>query len=325
MKIHVVDLVGRQIELVQHSEEEILLRVGVEVVRVVVEAEVVGVVTLQLLPAQQQVLFADLVGDLGGVNYARVSLLAREPGRLDQRQGNFHFLLFHRVQPRLLLDLLGQGRQMGLRHKAVTAVQPPQLAVDLPQVQPVDRCQLRGHGVQVAAVGFVGDSRLADLPHHRGLARLFAWRIDLLYEHSLRVDLRPDQFPIAAAGRHPRHDVLDQSFDHQRRQVELAQHQGFAAGLLVRAPQVLDGLAVGLLQLPVQHAAVVHREIDAPFMRIARHLAQAAGAGLQHEIVAAAQLAGQHAGEEAGAVPALGALVDQQHHPVAASAGRSAG
>ena len=62
-EIYVVDLVGRQIELVQHSEEEILLRVGVEVVRVVVEAEVVSVVTLQLLPAQQQVLFADLVSD----------------------------------------------------------------------------------------------------------------------------------------------------------------------------------------------------------------------------------------------------------------------
>ena len=75
-------------------------------------------------------------------------------------------------------------------------------------------------------------------------------------------------------------------------------------------------LGIDVAQLAIEDAPVFHRQVDAGFVAVAGHLAQAACAGLQDEVVAAVQFAGQGAGEQAGTVPALGALVDQQDDAV---------
>ena len=76
--------------------------------------------------------------------------------------------------------------------------------------------------------------------------------------------------------------------------------------------EVGDRLAVGLLELAVERAAVLGREVDARLTGVARHLAQAAAGGLQDEVVPVLELTRECAGEQAGDVPAFGAAVDEQ-------------
>ncbi len=90
------------------------------------------------------------------------------------------------------------------------------------------------------------------------------------------------------------------------------------ACLLLDCPAQQFGkrLAVGLLQLLVEHAPVFDGQIDARLVRVAGDLPQAARSGLQHEVVAALQFARQRAGEQGRHVPAFHAAVYQQGHPL---------
>ena len=109
-----------------------------------------------------------------------------------------------------------------------------------------------------------------------------------------------------------RHHGAHQLADHQRRHMHLAQPNDGRAAVALAGVQLGNGLAVGLLQLPVEDAPVVGRQVDARLDRVARHLAQAAGGRLQDEVVAALQLAGQGAREQRGHVPAFHPAVHQQ-------------
>ena len=111
-------------------------------------------------------------------------------------------------------------------------------------------------------------------------------------------------------------DAQHAFFDQQRRQVGLAQVNGFFHPLGVLGVQGFEAGAVGLGQLVFQRFFIAGRQIDAGGQGIAGHLTQAAGGGLQHKVVAGGQLSHQCAGKQAGAVPALCAHVDQQQHAV---------
>lgn len=82
------------------------------------------------------------------------------------------------------------------------------------------------------------------------------------------------------------------------------------------AVEVGQGLAIGFLELTVENAAVRTAQVDACRAIVAGNLAQAAGGGLEHEVVAGPQPSRKGGGEEARAVPALGALVHEEDYTV---------
>ena len=173
------------VELPEDAREEISLGPGIEVVRVVVEAEVV-LEAAHVAEPEQQVRAVLVVGDLGGVHHLPVLTRGAAPAagvRLagarvepDQRERDVDALLLHGVAPRLPLDLLAQRRQVAERHLAL-GVKAGQLVVERPYVRVVVGRELDGGAAHVQRIArHVDRDRLARRAQHAARGALVGER-----------------------------------------------------------------------------------------------------------------------------------------------------
>ena len=256
--------------------------------------------------------------DLGDVIARRVP---GEAARLDEGQGDFHLMRLHVIGPRLRLDLPRQEVEVGLRHVA-RPVAGAEGLVDGPERQAVDGGQVARRRVQVQRGRGVGQFlRLPHLLQYLPDVRLHGGRVDGAGQGGRAAVRRPGQGQHGRCPAVPADDGAPRLGDGQRRQGQLPQAQRDRGRLPLRRVQRGKCLAVGLLELGLQQGAVLFGQVQPGRVRVADDLAQAAGGGLQHEVVGRLQLAGEGAGEQTGAVPAPPSPYSPPGSPDAARAG----